>query len=72
MQWCGRLERLGYGVKVAGSGEFEPRLAHPTTGKTLSTQHKMGTSFEERKNKTAKGEGWATPFTCCAQDVLGL
>ena len=30
------------------------------------------TFFESGKNKAAKGEGWAPPFICCAQDTLGL
>ena len=37
-----------------------------------STQQKMGTFFELRKDKAAKGEGWAPPFISCAQDTVGL
>ena len=58
--------------KVAVSREFEARLRHAATGKTLSTQQKMGTFFELGKDKAAKGEGWAPPFISCAQDTVRL
>ena len=59
--------------KVAVSGEFEARLHHVATGKlSLSTQQKMGTFFELGKDKAVKEEGWAPPFTSCAQDTVGL
>ena len=60
--------------KVAVSREIEARLRHAAaTGKlSLSTQQKMGTFFELRKDKAAKGEGWAPPFISCAQDTVVL
>ena len=64
--------------EVAVSREFEARLRHAATGKlSLSTQQKMGTFFElgkdkAAKDKAAKGEGRAPPFTSCAQDTVGL
>ena len=43
--------------KVAVKREFEARLRHAATGKlSLSTQQYMGTFFELRKDKAAKGE----------------
>ena len=59
--------------KVAVSREFKVQLRHAATGKiSLSTQQKMGTFFKLRKDKAAKGEGWAPPFISCAQDTVGL
>ena len=59
--------------KVSVKREFEAGLRHAMTGKLpLSTQQKMGTFFELGKDKAAKGEGWALPFTSCAQDTVGL
>ena len=40
---------------VAVSHEFEARLRHAATGKTLLTQQIMGTFFELGKDKAAKG-----------------
>ena len=31
-----------------------------------------GAFFELGKDKSAKGEEWAPPFICCAQDAVGL
>ena len=28
--------------------------------------------FESGTNKAAKGDGWAPPFICCSQDIVGL
>ena len=40
--------------------------------KTLSVDQAVnGTFFELGKDKAAKGEGWAPPFSC-AQDTVGL
>ena len=59
--------------KVAISRELEAWLRHAATEKlSLSTQQKMGTFFELEKDKAAKGEGWAPPFTSCALDTVGL
>ena len=32
----------------------------------------VGTFFKLGKDKAAKGEGWAPPFTNCAQATVGL
>ena len=53
--------------------EFEAVLFHPMTGNvSLSTQQRIGTFFELRKTKAAKGEGRAPPFISGAQDTVGL
>ena len=58
--------------KVAVSREFEARLPMRPLENSLSTQQKMGTFFILGKDKAAKGEGWAPPFTSCAQVTVGL
>ena len=59
--------------KVVVRCEFKAGLCHAMTRKlSLSTQQQMGTFFELGKDKAAKGEGWALPFICCAQNTVGL
>ena len=49
--------------KVAVKRKFEAELRHTATGKlTLSTQQKMGTFFELRKDKAAKRRGMDSAF----------
>ena len=69
-----RLERRGYGAKsrrkVASARlGFAIRLRENFFCQPSS---KWVTFFESRKNKAAKGAGWASPFFCCAHDTVGL
>ena len=50
--------------KVVQGCEFKAGLCHLTIG-NLSSLFLI-------KDKALKGEGWASPFTCFAQDKMGL
>ena len=56
------LEQLDYGT------ESRRKVVSSRLGVTL----RLSTFFELGKVKAAKGEGWAPPFICCAQDTVGL
>ena len=63
------LERLAVVRKVAGSS--------PARAKRLENSHCPPSSewvpvSLQRRLKAAKGEDWAPPFTCRAQDTMGL
>ena len=65
------LKQLGYGAEsrrkfVSSRLGFAMRQLE----NSLSTQQEMGTFFELVKDKAARGEGWAPPFTSCAQDTV--
>lgn len=64
------VRRLGYGAEVRG---FESWLKVTFRLKEfLSTQQKMGTSFESGKGNAAKVERWAPPFICRAQETVNF
>ena len=63
------LERLAVVRKVAGSS--------PARAKGLENSHcapssKWVPDQLQGRLKAAKGEDWAPPFTCRAQDTMGL
>ena len=59
--------------KVAVNRVFGVGLHHVTTEKlSLSIQQEMDIFFKLGKDKPAKGERWAPPFSSCAQDTVIL
>ena len=59
--------------EVTVKREFEAWLPHAASGKLLSVNPAVnGSLFRIRRDKAAKGDGWAQPFISCAQDTVGL
>ena len=68
------LEWLGYGAesrrKVAGSRLGLAIVLRGLENSFCQTGSKWVPFFELGKDEAAKGEGWASPFICSAQDTV--
>ena len=65
------MEPLGNGTEsrrkvVSARLGFAIRSVENSVNPTVN-----GYRFESGKDKAVKGEGWAPPFICCAQDTIG-